>query len=181
MHKEDFLLALQQQMMKYGVQNTKQYQEYYSEYLDDLIESGLPEEAAVAKIGSPKEVLLKIMADDDVQIPQTKNKLRSFLLILGAPVWGPLTLAFYITIAAFVFTFGICGLAFLLAGTWFLLGTIFTLIWEGLLNGLVQASLAFLLLGFGLIFEQLFIMSLNGLLTASKKGINLLTAKGAEK
>ncbi len=69
---------------------------FYSEMIDDLIDEGLSEEDAVAKIGSVEEVVAQIVVDNHYSKQSSatpKRKLRAWeiaLLIIGAPVWGSL-------------------------------------------------------------------------------------------
>ena len=76
--------------------------EYYSEMIDDRMEDGLSEEAAVAAIGDLDEIVSQILSETP-RPPQTvrpEEKQKSargntkvwliILLVLGSPVWIPL-------------------------------------------------------------------------------------------
>jgi len=74
---------------------------FYSEMIDDRVEDGLTEEAAVAEIGSVDEIVEQIMCGTPLaslvkeKVRRNRN-LRTWeilLLVLGSPVWLPLTAA----------------------------------------------------------------------------------------
>lgn len=159
MTKEKFLAKLRTQLKKYGIANSDQYISYYSEFLDDLMEDGYSEKEAINKIGSPNKVILSILSDENVQIPQAKSKVKSALLLLGIPVWGPIIAAGYIILLALVFAVMICGIASSLSGIWLLLGSLVVLFKTGILNFLFQLGTAFILGGLGIVFWQLFLFS----------------------
>lgn len=169
MNKNDFLVQLQMKLGKYGITNSSQYVGYYSEYLDDLMENGYSEQDAVQKVGTPEKVLLSVLADNDVQIPKMTNRLQTILLLLGAPIWGPVMIAGYIILCALILTALICSIAFLIAGTWLLLGSIVVLIKIGVLNFLFQLGMSFLFIGLSVISEQLFLYSFQVTVNLIKK------------
>lgn len=97
MKKTEFLAILRQKLYQLPPRDVEQTIEYYSEMIDDYMESGYPEETAVAKMGSVNDIASQILSG--VQKPafgaygaqkQKKNGLVITLLILGFPVWFPL-------------------------------------------------------------------------------------------
>ena len=97
MKKTEFLALLRQKLYQLPPRDVEQTIEYYSEMIDDCIESGYPEETAVAKMGSVNDIARQILSG--VQKPafgaygaqkQKKSALQITLLILGFPVWFPL-------------------------------------------------------------------------------------------
>lgn len=167
MPKEKFLLELKLRLKKYGISNSNQYINYYSEYLDDLIENDYTEADAIKKIGGVNNVFLAILSDNDVQISNTKNKIKAALLLMGIPVWGPIVAAGYIILLALVFAVMICSIAFSFAGLWLLLGSLIVLLKTGFIDFLFQLGTAFIFGGLGIVFWQLFVLS-------SKKTFNLV-------
>lgn len=157
MSKTDFLLRLERKLKKYGVKNANDYIDYYSEYLDDLVENGMSETAAVAEIGGVKKVLLEILSDENVVIPQAgKRTMGIFFLMLGLPLWGPIAAAIYIIFLAIIFALLVSALAFIVvfkSGIWY----------AG-----VQLGISMMLLGLGITFEQLFVATSSGLYKSSK-------------
>ena len=104
MNKTEFVNQLSAGLMGLSQEDIKRSVDFYTEMIDDRIEDGMPEEEAVAALGSIEEIRSKILEE----IPITrivKEKItpkRSFraweivLLILGSPVWLPLLLSFIV-------------------------------------------------------------------------------------
>lgn len=75
--------------------------DYYGEMLDDLMESGMAEEEAVASLGTAEAVAEQILLD--TPLPKLvkarvkpKRRMRTWevvLLAVGSPVWAPILLA----------------------------------------------------------------------------------------
>lgn len=66
--------------------------EFYSESIDERIESGMSEEEAVAAAGDPDAIIGTISSE----LPSEKNHGKTWekvLLIAGSPVWGSIALA----------------------------------------------------------------------------------------
>ena len=118
MNKTEFVNQLSAGLMGLSQEDIKRSMDFYTEMIDDRIEDGMPEEEAVAALGSIEEIRGKILEE----IPITrivKEKItpkRSFkaweiiLLILGSPVWLPLLLSFIVVclIIYFAYAFLIC-------------------------------------------------------------------------
>lgn len=169
MDKTDFLIDLQKKLKRYGVKNANDYLDYYSEYLDDLIESGLTDMQAIDRVGGVQKVLLEILSDEDVVIPETSKKaMGNLFLALGLPLWGPLVAALYITVLGLIFALLVCALAFGVAGVWVLISSLVVVFQMNILYAMFQLGVALMLLGLGVIFEQLFILSGKGLFDSSK-------------
>lgn len=155
MTKQEFLNQLQQKLQKFGVRNTNDYIDYYAEYLDDLIENGHSETEAVERIGGVKKVLVDILSDEDVEIPNAKDKLRSGILIGTLPVWGPLLFALYLVPVAFILVFIVSMIGFGISGIWLFVGSFMVLFHSGLLYALFQFGIALVLIGLTLLSEQI--------------------------
>lgn len=114
MTKQEFLDALRAGLSGLTEADASERITFYSEMLDDRIEEGLSEEAAVAQIGSVDEIVASILAE----IPQKQKDVitrvdkpthhqatpkkeekkhmetwQIILLILGFPLWLPLLIA----------------------------------------------------------------------------------------
>lgn len=101
MTKLQFLLALHHRLAALPAAEVEERLAFYSEMIEDRIEDGLTEEAAVAAIGTVEEVARRIAED----IPLTKftqatvrpRRQRKWwetaLLIVGSPLWFALLLA----------------------------------------------------------------------------------------
>lgn len=101
MNKQEFLETLRQGLSGYPKTEVEGRLSFYSELIDDIVEEGKSEEAAVSKIGNVNEIISGIIAD----IPLTKiikeritprKKMGAFeiaLLILGFPIWFSILIA----------------------------------------------------------------------------------------
>ena len=108
MRKAEFLALLRQKLSILPKQEVDETLEYYSEMIDDYIESGYTPEQAVAQMGGVDNVAAQVLAG--AQTPysgapyaqkQQNNGLLIALLILGFPVWFPLLItAFCLVLTA---------------------------------------------------------------------------------
>lgn len=90
MNKQEFLTRLRKGLLGLPSKEKKEHLAFYGEMIEDRIEDGLSEEAAVAEIGNIDEIIAQIKA----ATPKKKKKAGVIvLLILGFPVWGSLLLA----------------------------------------------------------------------------------------
>ena len=104
MNKTEFTNQLSAALTGLSEEDIKKSVDFYTEMIDDRIEDGMPEEEAVAAVGSIDDIRSNILQE----IPITrivKEKItpkRAFspmeivLLIIGAPLWLPLLLTFII-------------------------------------------------------------------------------------
>lgn len=97
MKKTEFLAQLSSRLGQLPPRDVEKTLEYYSEMIDDYIESGYSPDAAVAKMGSVDGIAAQILAgaknpvyEAPVAKKQKKSNLVIWLLILGFPVWLPL-------------------------------------------------------------------------------------------
>lgn len=110
MTKQEFFESLKNGLSGLPEEELHERLEFYSEMIDDRIEDGLSEEEAVKELGSPDEVIAKILSE----IPLSKivkKKIKStkkpetwaiLLIVLGFPVWLPLLAAgFAVTLAIY--------------------------------------------------------------------------------
>lgn len=101
MNKQEFLAQLRKGLSGLPQDDIEERLSFYSEMIDDRMEEGLSEEAAVSDIGTATELISQIIAD----IPLTKivkeritpkKKLSVWeviLLVLGSPIWLSLLIA----------------------------------------------------------------------------------------
>lgn len=90
MNKQEFLTRLRKGLRGLPSKEKKEHLAFYGEMIDDRIEDGLSEEAAVAEIGNIDEIIAQIKAATP---KKKKNAGVIVLLTLGFPVWGSLLLA----------------------------------------------------------------------------------------
>lgn len=131
MTKTVFLQELAHRLRQLPTEEVQQHLAYYTELIDDMIEDGFHEEAAVAKLGDVSAIAAEIMRD--MPLPAlVKNRLRPkngwtvaaiAVAVLGSPLWIPLLLALlltagavFIAIWAVIISLFICVLALACAG-----------------------------------------------------------------
>ena len=106
MNKQEFLVQLRKGLSGLPKAELDERLMFYSEMIDDRMEDGIPEEAAVREIGPMDAIVSQIIAD----IPLTKlvkeklapkkkrSTLEIVLLVLGSPLWLPLLIAAFAVI-----------------------------------------------------------------------------------
>lgn len=91
MHKDAFLQLLRKRLSGLSRQEREERLSFYREMIEDRMEEGLSEEAAVAAVGSADEIAGQIVYE---YAPKKKNNGGKLALILaGSPLWFPLLLA----------------------------------------------------------------------------------------
>ena len=101
MTKADFLQLLERALAQLPEEERRQNLEYYSELLDDMLEEGMTEAEATAKLGSPGQIAQSILQEMPLsKLVSTRMKPQSgwtplaiILTVVGSPVWVPLLLA----------------------------------------------------------------------------------------
>ena len=141
MTKLQFLLALNNKLSGLPQDDVEQRLNFYAEMIEDRMEDGLSEEAAVADMGDIEEIATQITADiplmkivKEKARPKRKRKAWEItLLAVGSPVWASLLIAvvavafaLYISLWAVVVSlwaafgaFVICAMACLILGVAF--------------------------------------------------------------
>ncbi len=108
MTKNEFLTELRAALEGLPEEDVEKSLEYYSEMIDDRVEDGLPEEEAVAALGSIEDIKTQILKDipitkiikEKVKPKRSLSGLEITLLIVGFPIWLPLL----ISVAAVIFS-----------------------------------------------------------------------------
>ena len=106
MKKKDFVLALEKRLKRLPREELNERINFYCEMIDDKIEEGLSEAAAVQSVGSVDTIAGEIceqIRTEAYEKKKEKRPLRAWevaLLIIGSPVWG----AILIAIAAVLFS-----------------------------------------------------------------------------
>lgn len=103
MRKQEFLAQLRQKLTELPHQDMDERLSFYSEMIDDRMEEGLPEEDAVAAVGSADKIAAQIIADIPPAPPvpdqlTPRKQLRTWeilLLVLGSPIWLSLLIAVF--------------------------------------------------------------------------------------
>lgn len=182
MNKQAFLAELQARLSGLPQDDIRERLTFYSEMIDDRMEEGLSEEAAVSGIGSVDEIVSQIVAEvpftrivkEKVTPKRTYKAWEIVLLVLGAPIWIPLLLA------AFAVFFAAYAVAWaFIASLWALeasvaacsLAGIFAAFASWILRGNVPAGIA--ALGAGAFFAGLSILLFFGCKQATRYILHL--------
>ena len=184
MTKRNFLAALQKQLTDLPNEEVEERLAFYSEMIDDRIEEGSTEEAAVAGVGSVDAIAAQILAE----LPRTKQKkakptsnkrLRAWeivLLAVGSPIWLSLAIAAFAVLLA------------LYAVLWSLvisLWAVFVSLAAGAIGGVAAGAVVAIsghplsgiaTVGAGLVCAALAILFFFGCHTATKGGVWLTKA-----
>ena len=101
MNKQEFMARLKARLSGLPRQEVEERLDFYTEMIDDRMEEGMAEEAAVSEIGSVEEIAAQVIADipfAKIAKERIKPKKRLgvweiVLLVLGSPVWLSLLVA----------------------------------------------------------------------------------------
>jgi uncharacterized membrane protein len=147
MKKAEFLAQLRNRLFQLPPSDVEKTLEYYSEMIDDYIESGYSPEAAVAKMGNVDDIAAQILTGARTPVyvapvakKQRKSGLAIVLLILGFPLWFPLLMVAFsvlLTLAIVVGVFAIVlpwslAISFGASAIGLLIATVAILVGEGL-------------------------------------------------
>ena len=119
MTKADFLQLLERALAQLPEEERRANLEYYSELLDDMIEEGMTEEEATAKLGSPAQIAENILQEMPLgKLVSTRMKpkkgwtpLAIVLVVVGSPIWGPLLLVAAVVVLALFASIWALGVA----------------------------------------------------------------------
>ena len=112
MTKTEFILELNRLISGLPAEEIDERLDFYGEMIDDLMEEGLTEAEAVAKLGNVHDVAEQIISDTPFsKIVKAKMKrkrkmsaLEIVLLILGFPLWFPLLIAAFAVLLSLYIT-----------------------------------------------------------------------------
>lgn len=101
MNKQQYLSRLEKALSGLPADDLRERLGFYGESIDDRMEEGLSEEAAVAQLGPVEEIAAQILAETPLPaLVRERIKPRGrmpvwemVLLVLGFPLWFPLLLA----------------------------------------------------------------------------------------
>ncbi len=108
MNKQEFLARLREGLSGLPEDDIAERLTFYAEMIDDRVEDGLSEQAAVAEIGPVDAVVSQIIADTPLPAIVRRRvdpgrRLRAWeivLLVLGFPLWFPLLIAGFAVLLA---------------------------------------------------------------------------------
>lgn len=105
MNKKEFLRGLSDALRGMPRAERARSLEYYGEMIQDRMEEGMSEEAAVACLGSADEIARQILESGGMQEKQGRRVpvWMIVLIVLGSPVWLTLLFAFLaVVLAAYI-------------------------------------------------------------------------------
>ena len=108
MTKLEFLMDLEKALQPLPDAERQQSLEYYSEIIDDHMDDGMTEEAAVAACGNIHAIAEQIIVDTPLtklvkQKTKSRRRMQAWeivLIVLGFPVWFSLAVAFFCVLLA---------------------------------------------------------------------------------
>lgn len=108
MNKQEFLAELRKELHGLPQNDIEERLTFYNEMIDDRMEEGLTEDAAVSEIGTVNEVVSQIVTEtplskivkEKVRPKRTLRVWEIVLLALGSPIWLSLLIAAFAVIFA---------------------------------------------------------------------------------
>ena len=121
MTKKEFLTNLRRCIRELPSNEINERLSFYSEIIDDKMEEGLSEVAAVADVGSIDKIAAQILADGGVQAPTKKVKRpvsawQIVLLIVGSPIWFSILLVVFAVTWSVIITLWAVEIPFAIIG-----------------------------------------------------------------
>ena len=171
MTKKEFLSALSRGLSKLPRKEREERVNFYAEMIDDRIEEGMPEPDAVASVGTVEGIVSQILAERPAVAEESPQKSGGgrvgviLLLVLGFPIWFPILLSLFVTVASLIFSLFVTLWAVEIsfaAGAVGGVGTFFVLLATG------QVASAFFTLGGALVCGGLAILLFFGAVAATK-------------
>ena len=109
MKKMEFLYALNRRLLELPKSEREERVNFYREMIEDRIEEGIPEEEAVAGVGTIDGIVAQILADRPSAAKEPPKQSGCggkvwviLLLVLGFQVWFPILLSVFITVTSVV-------------------------------------------------------------------------------
>ena len=184
MRKQEFLKELGERLWGLPREEIQERLNFYSEMIDDRMEEGLPEDAAVAQLGPVEEIAAQILAEIPLrklvkEIIKNQRRMKPWeilLLVLGSPLW----LSLLVAAAAVVFALYISWWS-VIVSLWAVFGTLAGCAFGGLAAGAVFAAAGngipgIAMIGLGLVCGGLSVLMFCGC-KAATKGTLRLTGK----
>lgn len=184
MTKYEFLDALRELLRGMPPKEREESIDYYREMIEDRMEDGADEQAAVAAIGTPEQAAEQILKDTPMvklvkQRVKPKRRLEAWeivLLIVGAPLWVPLLAsAIVVVLALYVVLWS------LVVSVYAVMAACFACTVAGIVNFFIfcfagRIGAALVILGAGILLAGIGLLLLLGA-NACAKGLVLLIKK----
>lgn len=119
MTKADYLDRLRASLALMPAEEREAQLAYYEELFDDMLEDGMSEAEVSERLGAPEAVAQELLAEiplgtlvkNRVKAEGRPSAMTIILLVLGAPLWLPLLLAFFAVLLSVLITFWAVGLS----------------------------------------------------------------------
>lgn len=162
MNKEMFTKELKKGLKGLPGEEKRKQLSYYSELIDDMVEDGMTEAEAVARLGDVKDICENILKEFSIRIsPEKTNKPSTawkviwiILIVLGSPVWlsfllsvFAVVLAIYVCFWAVVISLFAVAFALAVSSLAMIVFLIFKLIVSNVATAVLALAAAFLLAG----------------------------------
>lgn len=186
MRKKEFLAQLRKGLSGLPQEDLEERLTFYSEMIDDRVEEGLLEEAAVSAVGTVDEIVSQIIADipfaklakERMKQKRRLNVWEIVLLILGFPLWFSLLVAaFAVVLSLYVSLWAVT------ISLWAVFVSLIVCAFGGIVAGLVfacrgNALAGIAVIGAGIVCAGLAILMFYGC-KAATKGTLVLAKKFA--
>ena len=161
MNKQSYLEQIRRLLQRLPEEDRERSLAFYAESIDDRMEDGLSEEAAVASMESPEKAAEAILMDMPIpKLVKARVKERRMgaaeilLLALGFPLWFPLLLTVlilgltaYLLVWALVLALGAAVLALGLSAAALLVAGVYSIIKAAISLGVLNFGAALILTG----------------------------------
>lgn len=184
MNKEEFLGQLRSKLAGLPEQELDERITFYEEMIDDRIEDGASEQEAVEQIGSPDEIVDRIMSEiplsklvkNRVKPEKKHSTLWIVLIILGFPIWFPLVitvfslvLSLFITLWSLIITVYALALSFSIAAVAMFIVAIILLITGRFGPGILSAGVSLIIAAIAILTVLFSILTTKGGVFVTKK------------
>jgi len=158
MIKHEFLRRLEQNLMQLPVEERKKQVSFYAEMIDDRMEDGMTEEAAVEALGDPAKAAQQILENMPLgTLVKTRVKPSGgwtvtavVLAVIGCPIWIPIALVVLIIAVTVFAVLWVCAAAVFAVVLTLLATSVLVLISPFFTIGSAGLPIALLMVGSGL-------------------------------
>lgn len=183
MNKTDFLNEIKNGLNGLSQADIDKALDFYKEAIDDRMDDGMSEEEAVKDLGDPKEIANDVLLTTPLpKLIKAKTKpnrsLRAWeivLLILGFPLWFPLTLTamilvfvVYVVLWSLIIAFVATLVALIISGIAVIILSITGLFTSGFIQTLAAVGAGLVAIGLGLLLIIPVKIACKGLIVAIK-------------
>ncbi len=163
MTKNEFVRKLRMKLSRLPKADVEERIAFYSEMIDDRMESGLSEKDAVRDVGSVDNIAMQIKEEikpaDDYKEEKDKKKLIGgtiALLIIGSPLLiaaASIVLSLFITLWAVVISLWAVHVSLIVAGIGIIVGGAIVCVIHGHIPGIALIGAGIIVFGIGLLFS----------------------------